>query len=146
MLQEALGGRQLKTTKTNDKMKKNGCPTELQYRMVPQGPNPGCPEQASQQQMNHQNLLMILIIWGMTVCVAIKGKAKAAIYSCCKNYIVGQITIDTSRMGLTKGAVIMIWRTLDVPAVLYKDALEGDNCHLQGSTGCWPASLSSDQI
>lgn len=61
------------------------------------------------------------------------------------NYIVGQIIIDTSRMGLTKGAV-MVWRNLDVTPVLYKDALEGDNCHLQGSTGCWPASLSSDQI
>lgn len=84
MLQEALGGRQLKTTKTKDKRKKQGCPTELQYRMVPQGPNPGCPEQVSQQQMNHRNLLMILIIWGIIVCVAIKGKAKTAIYSCCK--------------------------------------------------------------
>lgn len=35
----------------------------------------------------------------------------------------------------------MVWRTLDVTAVLYKDALEGDNCHLQGSTGCWPGQI-----
>lgn len=61
------------------------------------------------------------------------------------NYIMGQITIDNSHMSLTKGAVIMIWMTLDVTAVLCEGVLEGDNCHLQGSTYCWPASLFSDK-